>query len=230
MLLESPVETEVGELAQSLTLYTYSSVEDLYRIIESGKTLTRKQLESIVAEVINEFEFLLMNLSQELNDEKLDLAIWFYAVVLLLQRYYLGMAALGRGTWDILRQNGIARVEKYLSEDLTRLTLFTQDIDSGRYGVLGDLSVAAILQRSNMYAGRARFLYWSLWEGPLEVDGTVLMERRYLNPAEHCSDCIRYASMGWQLSGILPDPGDRSECLSNCRCTKDKKLFPTGEV
>jgi hypothetical protein len=44
--------------------------------------------------------------------------------------------------------------------------------------------------------------------------------RRILDPgAKHCRDCIAWAEDGWQAMGILPAPGERCQCLFNCRCS-----------
>ena len=44
--------------------------------------------------------------------------------------------------------------------------------------------------------------------------------RRVLDPqAQHCQDCINWASMNWQALGTLPAPGERCQCLFNCRCS-----------
>lgn len=43
-------------------------------------------------------------------------------------------------------------------------------------------------------------------------------ERRVLAPAEHCTDCVGYASVGWRPINSLPRIGD-SKCLSYCHCS-----------
>jgi len=44
--------------------------------------------------------------------------------------------------------------------------------------------------------------------------------RRVLDPgAKHCPDCIGWDMMGWQPMGMLPAPGERCQCLFNCRCS-----------
>ena len=44
--------------------------------------------------------------------------------------------------------------------------------------------------------------------------------RRVLDPqAKHCTDCIGWSEMGWQALGTLPPPGERCQCLFNCRCS-----------
>jgi hypothetical protein len=36
-----------------------------------------------------------------------------------------------------------------------------------------------------------------------------------------CNDCQNWAAMGWQPIGTLPLPGERCQCLFNCRCALD---------
>ena len=44
--------------------------------------------------------------------------------------------------------------------------------------------------------------------------------RRILDPgAKHCLDCIAWSEDGWQPMGMLPAPGERCQCLFNCRCS-----------
>ena len=45
--------------------------------------------------------------------------------------------------------------------------------------------------------------------------------RRCLLDRTTCEDCRRWAAMGWQAIGTLPLPGDRCQCLYNCRCALD---------
>ncbi len=46
--------------------------------------------------------------------------------------------------------------------------------------------------------------------------------RRILDPgAKHCNDCVSWAAMDWQPIGVLPAPGERCQCLFNCRCSLD---------
>ena len=48
----------------------------------------------------------------------------------------------------------------------------------------------------------------------------VRQVRRVLDPgAKHCTDCIGWSEMGYQAIGVLPPPGERCQCLFNCRCS-----------
>lgn len=44
------------------------------------------------------------------------------------------------------------------------------------------------------------------------------IEKRVLAVGENCPDCIRYASLGWQILGSLPKPKTACVCAANCKC------------
>ena len=46
----------------------------------------------------------------------------------------------------------------------------------------------------------------------------------------NCDDCVGYAAQGWQAEGVLPVPGEASQCLGNCRCTLDRKEVPMADA
>ena len=47
------------------------------------------------------------------------------------------------------------------------------------------------------------------------------MSRECVCDKKTCRDCRNWAAMGWQPIGTLPLPGDRCQCLFNCRCGID---------
>jgi len=51
-------------------------------------------------------------------------------------------------------------------------------------------------------------------------------ERRVLGAAEHCADCVGYASVGWRPIGSTPAIGD-SRCMSHCHCYKVYRKKPS---
>ena len=90
----------------------------------------------------------------------------------------------------------------------------------------GDLSPAQISARSKLYINSSNKQYWrGKMEAKLAAGFTE--EQRFLNPAEHCDDCVGYAARGRVPIGTLPEPGEASACQENCRCTK--KYYRAGE-
>lgn len=83
--------------------------------------------------------------------------------------------------------------------------------------IAGGLSEAKARQRVQMYANKIRTSFWNARTETARSNGYT-QERRVLNPADHCDDCLAYAAMGWQLIGTLPSPGIGSQCMGNCKC------------
>ena len=46
----------------------------------------------------------------------------------------------------------------------------------------------------------------------------------------NCGDCLDLAGRGWQPHGVLPLPGENSQCLSNCRCSLESKTVLIGQI
>jgi len=46
----------------------------------------------------------------------------------------------------------------------------------------------------------------------------------------NCDDCVGYAAQGWQAEGVLPVPGEGSQCDGNCRCSLDRKEAPIADA
>lgn len=94
--------------------------------------------------------------------------------------------------------------------------------------VAGEITHKQLQARVRMYAGKVRTAYA---KGRLEAHkgAGFTEERRILNPAEHCADCIGYAALQWQPIGTLPEPGEASVCRGNCKCGKEFKSQVTNE-
>jgi hypothetical protein len=74
----------------------------------------------------------------------------------------------------------------------------------------------AAYSRAIMYGAAVYGLFSNSNRFLMEVLG-FNQERRVLAAAEHCTDCVGYASVGWRPTGSLPRIGD-SKCLSYCHC------------
>jgi hypothetical protein len=77
-----------------------------------------------------------------------------------------------------------------------------------------------------MYMNASNKQYWrGKTEGKIQAG--YVSEQRFLNPAEHCDDCKRFAARGRVPVGTLPPPGEDSVCQTNCKCTM--KFYKAGE-
>lgn len=81
-----------------------------------------------------------------------------------------------------------------------------------------------VRRRMRMYANAIRTSYWNARTETARHHG-YNQERRVLNPADHCDDCLAYAAQGWVEIGTLPEPGDGSQCLRFCKCDKEYRTI-----
>jgi len=121
---------------------------------------------------------------------------------------------LGRGGRGQMTQADWGRIGGRLQFQYARLNQFAADIAADT------MTEAQIQARAALYSGANRT---ALYDGTTQrMQGAGKEEeRRVLNPAEHCPDCTGFAARGWVPIGTLPEPGQQSVCLTNCKCTKE---------
>lgn len=134
-----------------------------------------------------------------------------------LRRLSLQNAALAKGGMDKLDFRDYGRIGRQLRDTYARVGNLAADIQSGK------VSVDQALNRARGYAGEARVNFYRAERDALRATGKTFEQRRRLNPAEHCRDCVRWASMSWRPLGELPEPGQSSKCGYFCRCTMETR-------
>ncbi len=87
--------------------------------------------------------------------------------------------------------------------------------------VTGEVSVAQLTARAQMYAGGAWQVYQAA-QGFVAVQAGHTEERSVLDGGEHCAACEAEAARGWVPLGMLVPIGERT-CLTNCRCERETR-------
>lgn len=153
-------------------------------------------------------------ITQRMLDGRIGLPDWQVRMAELIRESWLTNAVAGRGGRDAMSSQDWGRTGGRLSFELSRLDNFANQI------YLGRLSPDQILWRIQLYfqASTTAF-YDGLTSAKAEAGMTE--ERRIMTPAEHCEDCMNYEAMGWQPIGSLPEPGEDSACMRNCKCYKE---------
>ncbi len=144
-----------------------------------------------------------------------SLDAWQEAFVVELRRAHTQLAALGRGGWEQMTFSDWGRVGQQLRFEYEHLREFARQIANG------ELSMAQIQMRMQMYADHVWTSYWAARTAAMEEAGATEEQRIVDAAAENCDDCIGYAAQGWQPIGTLPEPGQDSQCQANCRCMKE---------
>ena len=153
-------------------------------------------------------------LTERFIDGGITLEQWQQRMAIEIKDGWIVSANIGRGGREMMMYADWGRTGGRLQYEYARLRMFAEQID------LGLLTDAEILARAQLYANATRLGYWDGLTSA-KMDSGFTHEQRFLNPAEHCEDCVVYADMGIQPIGTLPEPGDASECGRNCKCTKE---------
>ena len=147
----------------------------------------------------------------------LDIDKWHEMTSKSLEGLHSTAALAAVGSMDNWRKyNKGGRLKKLLDELIAvqqaYLDNFAAEMHSGKQAMNGFVPV-----RARMYADAAVGTYEAIRRAIFEGEGFE-GERRVLDAAaEHCSDCVKAALLGWQLIGTLPAIGD-SACNVHCTC------------
>jgi hypothetical protein len=182
----------------------------------SGRFVPQQELIAVMETRLREGVDRLQTMIQPVLDGTVRLDEFQYVMAVELRRIHTQMAALGRGGWDQMRPADWGRVGRRLKDEYEYLMKFTDQI------ARGELSEAQILARLQQYENGVWSSYWKGKQGAAR-DAGFTEERRVLQPAEHCEDCISWASQGWQPLGSLPAPGERSVCGNYCQCLLEQR-------
>jgi len=205
--------------------YTFSPNAARYRSAASGRFVARRDIVSQLDAQVRHGEQQLANLTTALHEGRLSPSVWTEQMRTELSRLHSQNRALGAGGWDRMTQRDWGAVGGKLQSDYRFLTNFAQEVRDGK------VSLAQALNRANLYAGNARTQFWAAErEQRPHTAGMVSIERRQLGAAEHCADCVAYYDAGWSMAGVLPGPGTRSACRTNCKCIMLAREVPADEL
>ena len=191
--------------------YYWDSAIGRYREAVTGRLISERTLLSLGERYYGYAQGIIQDYTEQFLRGGIDIARWQELVALELKDAYNINMLIGRGGKAAAEWADYGRIGGRLHFEYRRLDLFAQEIKGGM------LSDDYIRNRASMYADGVRSAYFDGLRAAKEA-GEFVEERRVLNPADHCDDCVEYAARGWQPIGTLPPPGIDSECLHNCKC------------
>lgn len=199
--------------------YTYNGNTSRYRDLTTGRFVARQDIVTLLDQHVNAKEALLTRLTNDLTAGEISPATYIAQARQELKNLYLQNAALGAGGWDRLGPTDYGRIGGTIRDEYRRMAAMAQGVADGT------VSDAQALSRLHMYMGNARSQFYAAERDRVQPSSPdmIVIERRQLGEAEHCPSCVRYADQGWQPAGMLPLPGDESECMSNCRCNLERR-------
>jgi hypothetical protein len=205
--------------------YSWSRSVGRYRSDDSGRFVARADVVGLLQAQTDGLEGRVGALTQALIEGNLAPAYYAEQVSTELRRAHLQQVALAAGGWDRLTPADYGSVGRKLRDDYARVLNMATDATNGT------VTLPQALNRVSGWAGNARLGYWEALRRHAEVDAnSVLLDKRNLGVAEHCRDCLTYHEQGWQPSGVLPVPGQASQCTTHCRCTMTSRTVPVSEA
>lgn len=188
-----------------------------YRDLQTGRFVTTREVEALIDNTIARMADDLEALAAGAADPRNPMSAREFrdAAALILRNGHGQMAMLGAGGRARMTPSAWGRVGRLLRDEYAYLANFATELDAGT------ISVAQATARARLYANKMRTAYYDIKTQRLAASGGYTQERRILGNAEHCDDCIGYAAQGWVRIGTLPEPGERSRCMNNCKCSKE---------
>lgn len=192
--------------------YRYDRRVARYRSEVSGRFISWRDVASALNEYLRVGTDRISSISERLINRNITLADWIMEMQKEIKRSHLVAAALGKGGWDRLTAADFGRVGASIRDQYRFLRQFVEQIQVGQQKLNGRL-----IWRSQLYVRSARAFHTEFERKQVSSAG-YSEERRILGQAEHCEDCIEYASRGWVPLGTLPEIGIASKCRQNCHC------------
>lgn len=204
-------------MADVLVGYSFSRSAARYRSSSTGQFVSRTRIMALLDRQIATAEQRLGDIVAAMHDKSITSGMGQLMIRDELRRLHLQNAALGAGGIDRLSFREYGRAGRSLRDTYQRVASLTLDIEKGR------VSLPQAMNRIQGYAGEARRNFFETQRDTLQATGKQYEQRRRLNARESCVDCIRYAGLGWQPLGTLPEPGNSSRCNAWCRCTMETR-------
>ena len=211
--------------ADVLPGYTWSGAASRYRSNATGRFVARRDVLGLLDGQVQSAGQRLGDLTTALHEGRIAPSVWADQMQSELRRLHSQNRALAVGGWDRMTQRDWGAVGGKLHGDYARVRRLAEDIQAG------NCTLPQALSRVNGYIGNARTQFWNgEREGRQHGAGMTLIERRHLSNSEHCQDCVDYYDRGWCTVGVLPMPGEDSQCNTHCQCTISLREVPTEEL
>ena len=201
----------------------HSNSKGAYIWNSNGREVADSHIQGKLDVVVDDFKDNTARLADRLDSGRLDVAGWQERMRREVKDLHRTQYIAGRGGVDKMTPRDWGRLGSDLRwMQYDRLDKFALEIAEG------NLSPAQINARSKLYMNASNKQYWR-GKTEAKLSAGYVEKRRFLNPAEHCPDCVGYAARGRVPidDASLPPPGEDSQCMSNCRC--EMRFYKAGE-
>ncbi len=199
------------------TGYGWNEVAHRYYDAETGRFVSQSDIRNALENLIDQSGLNMNTLTQSLQDGKISLAEWQTGMMREIKLTHTASGALANGGWGQMTQSDWGATGQLIREQYNYLRNFAKEIADGTQPLDGRMLV-----RADMYADASNGTYWEMDKRSHLANGYDF-GRRVLEPgADHCDDCLEYASEGWMPIEDIPQIGN-SQCMTRCRCEIEYK-------
>lgn len=194
------------------TGYGWNEVAHRYYDAETGRFVPQSEIRNALENLIDQSGLNMNALTQSLQDGKISLADWQTGMMREIKLTHTASAALANGGWGQMTQADWGATGQLIREQYAYLRNFAKEIADGTQPLDGRMLV-----RADMYADAGNGTFWEIDKRSHLQDGYDIGRRVLESGADHCDDCLEYASEGWMPIDDIPEIGN-SQCLTRCRC------------
>jgi hypothetical protein len=199
--------------------YNWDNRARQYRDAASGRFVPRDSIRGdAVDSYVDAARAEIKRISEQLRDRHITTAQWQLRMETIIKQTQTSATAIGSGGWKQASQSqwGYAGSQ-------TRI----------QYGFLRDRAIQVesglsldddFIRKAQDYATAATRTYEAVLRRADLDSGLVISEQRFTESNNPCKDCIRWAAMGKQKPGVLPDIGTKCKCESRCRCRFEREM------
>lgn len=189
------------------------------RVIDGklGSFVSRRDVEALTSATIGQYQTRITAIADQLVSGSLSIGQWEKQTAQLLKKITIAQYSIGIGGVGRLSTRDYGIIGNHLKQQYRYLRMFSIDLRNGK------LSEAQFRSRLVMYVEKTHGAYERGRNEGHKANG-YKYERRFLHSSHSCSDCPGYAALGWQPIGSLPNPTEKCECRSRCKCSKSYSL------
>jgi hypothetical protein len=196
--------------------FSYDPRTRRYHDTQSGRFLKGSDVRAAVDTIIDNEAAKVRNLSGQLVAGQINLAEWQIQMASQLKSLHVAMALAANGGIKNSSPGDLGYIGGLVKEQYKFLRDFAKQIKTGEQKLDGTLAA-----RAELYVQASRSTHEKVRERAAKFAG-MQEERSLLGIADHCSECLSEAKMGWSPIGSLIPIGERI-CKSRCHCTFEYK-------
>lgn len=194
------------------TGFGWNAVAHRYYDLQSGVFVSYTKVADGLEKMMDASALNMNALTQKLIDGNISLANWQTGMMKEIKNVHVASAALSNGGWAQMSSSDWGATGQLIREQYDYLRNYAKEIADGTQALDG-----RALVRSDLYADAANGTYWEMSKRSFSADGYDEGRRILEAGADHCDDCLEYASEGWMPIDDIPEIGN-SQCLTRCRC------------